>query len=42
MYRTAISKLCSSLLLRSSATLRIDPNDNTLPISGKSLSNHEP
>ena len=35
LYKTAISKLCNSLLFNSSATLKIDPNDKTLPISGK-------
>ena len=34
LYKTAISKLCNFFLLRSSATLRIDPNESTFPISG--------
>ena len=35
LYNTAISKLCNSLSFKSSATLKIDPNDITFPISGK-------
>jgi len=35
LYRTAISRLCNSLLFKSSATLKIEPNERTFPISGK-------
>ena len=35
LYKTAISKLCNFLLFKSSATLNIEPKDNTLPTSGR-------
>ena len=35
LYKTAISRLCSSFLFKFSATLKIDPKERTFPISGR-------